>query len=153
MDIESNGSHYRLLPGSSTMGAGGRHDNYGSALAAQMACMVSVSVAWQGVLPFLKAAAERWRLFKLRPRKSVLHDSRRPNRGDTAIRLRIDDSLVLSMPAARVRHLPQNGSQTHCAALRIGEPRSNQIIPIYSSRIPLSVNLPAAVQVRLARRN
>jgi hypothetical protein len=57
-----------------------------------MARRVSVSVARQGVLPFMKPSAERWHLFKLRPKKNAARNPRRPHRSDTAIRLRIDHS-------------------------------------------------------------
>ncbi|MGH6823346.1 MAG: hypothetical protein ACREC4_07635 [Methylocella sp.] len=54
---------------------------------------VPVSVAWQGVLPFTKPSAERWRLLRLRPKKNPTRNPRRRQSSETAIRLKIDQSL------------------------------------------------------------
>jgi hypothetical protein len=52
--------------------------------------------------------------------------------------------VILSLLAARVRHLAQHGSQIHSEAPRIGETRWNQMISVHSRNFALSSYRPGS---------
>jgi hypothetical protein len=93
-----------------------------------------------GVAPFAKQSAEHWRLDRPRPRKTPPAFHVVGKAGELRSGSESCMACRLAFVSHEIGHLLQDGSQVHCAALRIGKPPSNQILTTNSGASTLSIN-------------